>query len=87
MSSVTFRNLVITPNDPVERWGVEGIETALERGGLEEWRRIASAVAREPFGEVAADLEQVLSYADPYGIGRVMRALLEQCRSGIRWQQ
>jgi len=78
--TVRFRNLNVTPDDPVESWGDEGIQTALERGGLLEWRRITKAVLSDPWGEVASCLEEVLSYSDPYGIGRLMRQMLASAR-------
>jgi hypothetical protein len=35
-----FRNIDVSPNDPVEKWGVEGILCAFERGSVEDWRKI-----------------------------------------------
>lgn len=78
--SVRFRNLEVTPDDPVERWGPEGILAALDRGGLSEWRRITRSVREDPYGAVAADLEEALDVAEDRGVARVMRLWLERAR-------
>lgn len=51
-----FRNINATPLDPVEAWGPEGILTALERGTLKYWERIAVA-AIDPKSKVASQVE------------------------------
>ena len=38
-----FRNLNVTPEDPVDTWGVEGLLTAIERGGAVDWAKITHA--------------------------------------------
>lgn len=78
-----FRNLDVTPDDPVELWGVEGILTAIERGGLVDIRRVARAARRDPFGEVAADLEQAVELTDS-PIAARLKILLAEWRGGER---
>lgn len=75
-----FRHLDVTPSDAVERWGVEGILAAIDRGGLADWRRIARAVRAQPYGEVAADLEQALDVAEDAGAAGALRASLGRSR-------
>ena len=79
--AVQFRNLEVTPRDPVDRWGPEGILEAIDRGGLAEWRRIARAVAADPHGPVAADLEEALELAEDAGAARVLQLALERARA------
>lgn len=50
VSELKFRNLAVTPEDPVEKWGVEGLLTAIDRGSLRHWRRIIDAVRADPNG-------------------------------------
>ena len=69
-----FRNIDASPDDPVETWPQEGIEAALERGSLSDWRRIHRAVEHAPWGPVARSLEQVLTYCRPYGVAGHARA-------------
>ncbi|MGC8464203.1 MAG: helix-turn-helix domain-containing protein [Acidimicrobiales bacterium] len=78
---LAFRNICVTPQDPVSDWGLEGIQTALERGDLSHWRRIAAEVRREPWGKVAEELADVLSYCHPYGVADVMGDILTSARA------
>ena len=78
---LAFRNLTVTPDDPVSEWGLEGIQTALERGDLSHWRRIAAEVRRDPWGKVTSDLVAVLSYCHPYGVGDLMADVVASARA------
>jgi len=80
--ALAFRNIDVTPQDPVSEWGLEGIQAALERGDLSHWRRIAAEVRRDPWGMVAEDLADVLSYCHPYGVADVMLDILTSARAG-----
>ena len=80
-AELLFRNVDVSPDDPVETWPVEAITTALERGSLRHWSRIAAAVARDPWGPVARSLEQALDCVEPYGVAVGMRRILAQARS------
>lgn len=76
MRGLQFRNLNVTPDDPVEMWGVEGILTAIDRGSLPHWRRIVAAVHADPWGSSAADLEQALRLAEDVGVAATLRRIL-----------
>jgi hypothetical protein len=78
-----FRNITATPDSHVAEWGVEGIATAIERGGLAHLRRIAHEALSDPYGGVALDLEQAIAVADSPLAG-LMGELLERARSGPR---
>jgi hypothetical protein len=80
MRTLRFRNITATPDHPVERWGVEGILAAIDRGSLRHWRRIASVVREDPCGPAAADLEQALMLAEDVGVVATLRRTLEQAR-------
>lgn len=81
MSRLKFRNIDADPSDPVESWPVEGMIAALERGYLDDWRRIANAVMERPWGLATRRLESALSATQPYGTGALMLAILAQARS------
>lgn len=81
MSPLTFRNIDVSPADPVSAWPIEAIQTALERGGLSDWRRLAAAVGDEPWGPVARRIEEVLTYSRPYGIAEAMERTLSRART------
>lgn len=80
MPPLTFRNLDVTPDDPVERWGVEGLLAAIDRGSLPHWQRIAAAFRSDPWGVVAQDLEQALGLAEDAGVVATLRRLLADAR-------
>ena len=80
MSGLAFRNVNASPADPVSDWPQEAIQTALERGGLEDWRRLATAIQGDPWGPVARRLEEVLTYSRPYGIAVAFERVIEDVR-------
>lgn len=79
--TLRFRNVDADPDDPVASWPTEAIESALERGDLDDWRRIAAEVRRDPWGRTARQVEEVLSHTRPYGVAELMDALLDRCRA------
>lgn len=81
--SVAFRNLTTSPSDPVSTWPTEAVQAALERGDLEDWRRLAAEVRHRPWGATARQIEEVLSHSRPYGIARLMEAVIERARRHI----
>ncbi|MHB8264244.1 MAG: helix-turn-helix domain-containing protein [Acidimicrobiales bacterium] len=78
--ALAFRNLNVSPDDSVTEWHLEGIQAALERGDLFHWRKIAAEVRNSPWGQVAQELEDTLSFCRPYGAADVMDAVLQQAR-------
>jgi DNA-binding transcriptional regulator YiaG len=80
MSPLAFRNVKASPDDPVAEWPLEAVQTALERGGLSDWRRLAAVIRDEPWGLVARRVEETLSYSRPYGVA----AAFERAIAGLR---
>ena len=78
---LAFRNVRADPADPVESWPYEALAAAMERGGFREWQRVAAAIERDPWGEVAADVEAYLSYEQPYGVGPLMTSVIAVARA------
>ncbi|MDQ2789836.1 MAG: XRE family transcriptional regulator [Pseudonocardiales bacterium] len=78
--SLAFRNIDVSPEDPVEVWPTEAVLTALERGGLGHWRRLAAAIDDDPWGPVARRVEEALEVSRPYGVGVVMADVLVDAR-------
>jgi hypothetical protein len=70
-----FRNINVSPDDPVEKWGVEGILCAFERGHVDDWRKIWKCAAVDRSQKVIDDIAQVkgmLNYGDlGYAISRL----------------
>ena len=80
MSTLAFRNVDASPTDPVSEWPQEAIQTALERGGLSDWRRLAAAIQAEPWGPVARRMEEVLTYSRPNGVAVAFERAIGQSR-------
>jgi DNA-binding transcriptional regulator YiaG len=80
MTEFAFRNVDVSPESPVEEWPLEAIQTALERGSLPEWRRLAAAIRNQPWGGVARNVEEVLGYSRPYGVAAAMKRVIERAR-------
>ncbi|MBU6496026.1 MAG: helix-turn-helix domain-containing protein [Acidobacteria bacterium] len=80
MNTLKFRNVDATPEDPVERWGAEGIQTAIERGSLRYWRRIIAAVEDDPWGKVSREVEEALALPRPYGASELIARALHHVR-------
>jgi DNA-binding transcriptional regulator YiaG len=80
MSPLAFRNVDVSPEEPVSAWPLEAIQAALERGELADWRRLGEAVEAQPWGPVARRLEEVLGYSRPYGIAPAMERVIERAR-------
>lgn len=85
--AVAFRNLALTADAPVQQWPVEAVLTAIERGGLSEWRRLAAAIADEPWGVVARRTEQALELTEAYGVPVVMRSVIASARDAAAAQE
>lgn len=79
--SLAFRNVDAAPDDPVASWPTEAVQAALERGGLNAWRRLAAEVQRRPWGRGARRLEEVLSHSRPFGTAELMDSVLAQART------
>ena len=79
--SLQFRNIQASADDPVESWGVEGVLTAIERGGLVHLRRVMQAALADPFGPVAEDLLEATELTESPLAAR-MKALLLEAREG-----
>ncbi len=79
--SLAFRNVNVSPEDPVEVWPTEAVLAALERGGLGHWRRLTAAIDEDPWGPVARRVEEALEVSRPYGVGVLMTDVLAAARS------
>jgi DNA-binding transcriptional regulator YiaG len=81
LSVVSFRNIRAMPHDPVSEWGFEGLLTAIERGSMQLWDRVAAEVRRHPFGTVARLLEdEVIDAVSNEGERELFREILLRAR-------
>lgn len=78
--ALSFRHLTTDPDSPVETWPAEAVQTALERGDLGDWQRLAAQIGREPWGRTARQVEEVLTHTRPYGIADAMESVIVRAR-------
>lgn len=83
MTALAFRNVDASPDDPVVDWPLEAVQTALERGGLLHWRRLASAIRAQPWGQVTRRVEEVFTYSRPYGVTEAMERVIAGARDEV----
>lgn len=86
LSLARFRDITATPEDPVTEWGFEGLLTAIERGGMKLWDRLAAELRRHPYGPVARLLEdEVIPAVSQEGERELFRHVLLRARR--EWEQ
>ena len=78
--AVAFRNVDVDPLARVEHWPYEAIVTAIERGTLEDWAILIKAITADPWGPVARQVEDHLSYERPYGVGPLLTRAIDRAR-------
>jgi DNA-binding transcriptional regulator YiaG len=79
-TALKFRNISASPDDPVETWPFEGILTAVERGSLPDWRRLAAAIRADPWGPVAQQVLEAIRLAHPYGTAELLTGVIARAR-------
>lgn len=81
--AVRFRNLDFDRAAPVDEWPGEAIETVIDRGSLSDWRALAQAIRRDPWGPVARTTENVVSWGEHYGVDALMTSVIRDAREEI----
>jgi predicted XRE-type DNA-binding protein len=80
MSTLKFRNIDACVDDPVETWPFEGILTAVERGTLPDWRRLAAAIRADPWGPIAQQVLEAIEISRPYGTSELLTTVIDHAR-------
>ncbi len=80
-TALRFRNLSVSPEDPVETWPFEAIRAAVERGTLPDWRRLAKVIEADPWGPVAQQVLEAVDLARPYGTAELLEGVVERART------
>jgi DNA-binding transcriptional regulator YiaG len=78
-----FRNLDFDPASPVDEWPAEAIEAVMDRGSLSDWRRLAEAIRRNPWGPVARTVETVAAWGEHYGVDALMSNVIRRAREEV----
>jgi DNA-binding Xre family transcriptional regulator len=75
------RHLEIPSRTQVDELPSAALVDLLQRGDLDDWRPLAEAIARQPFGPFAARLAGLLDTFPAYGTSPLWRAFIDHCRS------
>jgi hypothetical protein len=70
-------------DQPVEFWPTAAVRSALQGGDIETWKRIATALKRDPYGRTARQVEEVLEGTRPSGIAKALWEVLERARTHL----
>ena len=70
-----FRNINVTPDDPVEKWGTEGILSAFERGSVNDWRKIWRSVYVDKSEIVAENVKEAIQMLNKGDLGYAVSRL------------
>lgn len=78
--TVSFRNVDVDPLAPIDTWPYEALVTIIERGSVTDWVVLTRAIDEDPWGPVARQVEEYLSYETPYGVGPLLTRAIERSR-------
>lgn len=78
--TVAFRNVDVDPDAPVDTWPYEAVVTVIERGTIGDWLLLTRAIDADPWGVVAREVEDYLSYESPYGVGPLLARAVARAR-------
>src|ERR1700691_1704763 len=81
--TVPFRNVDFDSAAPVDEWPAETIETVMDRGSLSDWRRLADAIRRNPWGPAARTVETIAAWGEHYGVDALMASVIRRAREHI----
>lgn len=83
MSPLRFRNVEADPAAPPDEWPMEAVLTAVERGALADWRRLAEAAREAPWGPTARSLLEIAGWEDQGGVARLLAEIVRDERERL----
>lgn len=84
MSTLAFRNVAASPSDPVETWPYEALVAAIERGSLSDWRRVAAAIRRAPWGKISRWVSDYAGYGESAAVADLLLQYTHRARDDVR---
>ena len=81
--TLAFRNLDFDSVASVDEWPAEAVETMMDRGSLSDWRRLADAIRRNPWGPTARTAERIASWGEHYGVDALMSTVIRRAREDV----
>lgn len=83
MTGISFRNVDVDRDTPIETWPAEALETMIDRGSLTDWRELATEIRRTPWGRVARIVEDVTSWNEHPGVDALLSGVIADARRSI----
>jgi DNA-binding transcriptional regulator YiaG len=84
--TIRFRNLDLDTTQPMDTWPAEAIETVIDRGSLSDWRQLAEAIRRNPWGPAARTAETVIGWSEHYGVDALMSGVICHAREDLTYR-
>ncbi len=81
--TLRFRNVDFDSTAPLDQWPAEAIETLIDRGTLSDWRRLADAIRRQPWGPAARTAETAIGWGEHYGVDALMTNVIASARAEV----
>ncbi len=81
--TTTFRNVEFDQNATLDEWPAEAIATIIDRGSLSDWRQLADAIRRNPWGVAARTTETVVARGEHYGVDALLARVIHHARVQI----
>jgi DNA-binding transcriptional regulator YiaG len=78
-----FRNLDFDIQAPMDEWPAEAIETIIDRGTISDWRCLAGAIARNPWGPAARTAETIVGCGEHYGVDALISKAISRAREDL----
>ncbi|HTZ64070.1 MAG TPA: helix-turn-helix transcriptional regulator [Solirubrobacteraceae bacterium] len=78
-----FRNVEFDQSAPLDEWPAEAIATIIDRGSLSDWRQLADAIRRNPWGAAARTTETVVGWGEHYGVDALLAGVIDHAREQI----
>lgn len=78
--SARFRNVEVDADAPLTEWPFEALVTLLERGSIRDWARVTRVIRVDPWGPVARQVEEWLSYEQPPGLAPLLDRAIAYAR-------
>lgn len=78
-----FRNIDFDPSTSMDDWPAEAIEAVIDRGTLSDWRQLATAIRRNPWGAAARTAETVTAWDEHYGVDALMANIIRRAREQL----
>ena len=75
-----IRHVDVDDDAPITTWPYEALVTLIERGSIRDWARLTRDIGADPWGPVARQVEDYLSYEQPAGLAPLFMRAISRAR-------